>query len=334
MANDRIARGQPALYMMTPDLLDHLRAAYRQDAALPYTQLFEQVRNAPFLILDDLDASNRTAWAEEKLFQLLNHRIQAALPTVVLTTVDPALLDGTVGNLLARLPGAARYCLDSGSPVQAKGGYRQIGGMTLDRLERFSFENFRIEGRNLGTKEAENLELVRAVAHDWALEPRGWITFVGETGTGKSHLAAAIVLERLRQGDRVVFAIVPDLLDHLRRAYSPDNAETYDEMLDALRGADVLVLDDLGAHSTTPWAQEKLYQLFSYRYIQALPTVITTNLNPDELDARLASRLLDHQQNKIYRMVAPDYRTGTRPRSVSEDTPRRRRPSAWDKPRW
>ena len=44
LANDRIARGKAALYVVAPDLLDHLRAAYRKDADVPYPHLFEQVR--------------------------------------------------------------------------------------------------------------------------------------------------------------------------------------------------------------------------------------------------------------------------------------------------
>ncbi len=334
MANDRIARGQPALYMVAPDLLDHLRAAYKADAGIPYPALFEQVRNAPFLILDDLDASNLTAWADEKLFQLLNHRENSGLPTVVLCSKAPDALEGTMGSLLGRIPRVQQFRVDGEmEPSSGAGAYRQIGGMTRDRLERFTFERFRVEGRGLTQEDADSLQLIRSVLRDWAQEPQGWITLMGPTGTGKTHLAAAIVLERLARGDGVFFAVVPDLLDYLRRTYSPDNPETYDEVLDALRGVDLLLLDDLGAHSTTPWAREKLYQLFSYRYLQSLPTIITTNVAPDDLDPRLASRLFDHQQNKVYEIDTRDYRTGTPARPIRDTAPKRR-PSAWDTPRW
>ena len=90
-----------------------------------------------------------------------------------------------------------------------------------------------------------------------------------------------------------------------------------------------------------PGRSEKLYQIFSYRYINELPTVITTNLNPAELDDRLASRLLDTQLGLVYRIKAPDYRSGGQPgarppASTRSDTrkPANKRGSAWDKPRW
>ena len=57
----------------------------------------------------------------------------------------------------------------------------------------------------------------------------------------------------------------------------PASATTFDERFDQVRNAPLLVLDDLGSQSNTPWAQEKLYQIFNHRYNAKLPTVITTN---------------------------------------------------------
>ena len=57
-----------------------------------------------------------------------------------------------------------------------------------------------------------------------------------------------------------------------------------------------LILDDLGAEASTPWAEEKLYQIFVERHEALLPTVITTALSVDELEdakPRLGSRLMD-----------------------------------------
>ena len=332
IANDRIGRGRAALYLVAPDLLDHLRAAYRTDADVPYPHLFEQVRNAPFLILDDLDATNPTHWANEKVFQLANYRTTAGLPTVLLATSRPKdalrralpMLDRT--DLLEVHELAEHSAADG--PGSPGGPYREIGGMSRARLQRFTFDTFRLQG-HLSREEAESLDLVRTLVRDWAGAPAGWIILQGPTGTGKTHLAAAAARERLAAGESVFFAVVPDLLDHLRRAYRPDNPETYDDVFDALRSTHLLVLDDLGAHSTTPWAEEKLYQILSYRHLQEKPTVITTNASADDLDPRIASRIQD-RQTKIYRLESPDHRTGQRPRNV----PPRRRPTAWDKPRW
>jgi DNA replication protein DnaC len=52
------------LFVVVPDLLDHLRAAYNPDSEVGYDRLFEQVRNAPVLVLDDLGTQSATAWAQ------------------------------------------------------------------------------------------------------------------------------------------------------------------------------------------------------------------------------------------------------------------------------
>ena len=336
IANQRIRSGAAALYVVVPDLMDHLRAAYKKDADIPYPRLFEQVRNAPFLVLDDVDATNPTDWATEKIFQIASSRITLRLPTVLIGSGEPKGLIKQAVDLARGANAVTHVTLDS--PLAPGGSasdrrYREIGGMSRDQLQRYTFDSFHLQGR-LSEKEGQNLELVRAMVQRWAHDPQGWLALMGPTGTGKTHLAAAAARERLTAGDSVFVAVVPDLLDHLRRAYRPDNPETYDEVFDALRSADLLVLDDLGAHSTTPWAEEKLYQLLSYRYLQSAPTVITTNMKPDDLDPRLASRIFDHQLSQIYELDARDFRTGTPPRPIAPRSQPRRRPSAWDKPRW
>jgi len=58
-----------------------------------FEQLFDQVRNTPLLILDDVDTGSGSPWAKEKLFQVVNHRFNASLPTVFTTTTKPQQLD-------------------------------------------------------------------------------------------------------------------------------------------------------------------------------------------------------------------------------------------------
>ena len=57
-----------------PDLLDHLRATFAPGSDVSYDELFETVAIAPLLVLDDLGTQSSTQWAQEKMFQILNHR--------------------------------------------------------------------------------------------------------------------------------------------------------------------------------------------------------------------------------------------------------------------
>jgi DNA replication protein DnaC len=183
------------------------------------------------------------------------------------------------------------------------------------------FENF---------NDATNLSLHHAAQEAWnfAGMPEGWLVLAGVVGCGKTHLAAAIKNERDKHGGQTLFKTVPDLLDYLRATYAPDSNVTYDRGFDAIRNAEVLILDDYGAHSSTPWAEEKLFQLLNHRFNARLPTVITTNQPLDRTSAtsgapsqelRILSRLLDPDLSRVCRIDAPRYKgpqpTGRQPRS-------------------
>jgi DNA replication protein DnaC len=148
----------------------------------------------------------------------------------------------------------------------------------------------------------------------YARRPDGWLTLLGSYGVGKTHLAAAIALESLERGEGVLFTVVPDLLDHLRTTFSPQSTIAFDEQFDLLRSAPLLILDDLGTESATPWAREKLYQLINHRYNYRLPTVITSNLKPDAIEPRIYSRLCDPAYGVLLPITASDYRRRPSPR--------------------
>jgi DNA replication protein DnaC len=133
----------------------------------------------------------------------------------------------------------------------------------------------------------------------------------GPYGCGKTHLAAAIANALADKGNPPLFIMVPDLLDHLRATFSPSSAVSYDHRFDEIRTAPVLVLDDLGAQTASPWAREKLHQLFNYRYSAELPTVITVAVDMlESIDERLRVRLLDERICTIVPITAPAYHGG------------------------
>jgi DNA replication protein DnaC len=158
------------------------------------------------------------------------------------------------------------------------------------------------------------------VALTYARDPYQWLVLIGDFGCGKTHLAAAIANHALTELNmRPVFAVVPDLLDYLRSTFSPSAEMRYETRFDTIRGADLLILDDLGTENTTPWAREKLFQIVNHRYMERLPTVITTNAPPDKIEGRIRSRLFDVGLSTTVFMEAADYRTqGLDLRSMSK----------------
>jgi len=310
IANQRISLGYPALFMVVPDLLDHLRASYdASDDDLGFDQLFEQVRNAPLLVLDDIDSASGSPWAKEKLLQVVNHRFNVGLPTVFTTTTRPQELDERL---------ATRLCDEALSRVlvidgAGRAGYSQVGGMTRERLAELQFRNFDVRAPGIRSEERESLESALRASMAFAEDPRGWLTLQGPNGCGKTHLACAIANRALANGMGVLFAVVPDLLDYLRASFAPGKEAPYDELFDRVRNADILILDDLGAQATTQWAQEKLYQVVNYRHVAGLPTVVTTDQPLEALQAahpRIVARIADPHAGAILVVLAPHYRLG------------------------
>ena len=178
--------------------------------------------------------------------------------------------------------------------------FRQLSH--LGPLQHKNFGNFDLrKGSSAFSRDA--LQVAHRVTQEFAAEPNGWLVLTGPSGTGKSHLAAAITNAILDRQEGALWVFVPDFLDHLRTTFNPQSEVSYDELFATVRDAPVLVLDDLGAQSTSPWAEEKLYQILSHRYDARKPTVITTSKLIDTFDGRLRSRLLDTDLSRIVNVV-------------------------------
>jgi DNA replication protein DnaC len=311
IANDRLQRGHPVLFVVVPDLLDHLRATYRPTSEVAYDERFEQVRTAPLLILDDLGTQSTTPWAQEKLYQIINYRYNERLPTVVNTNCELEEIDL---RLRSRLVDPQLTTLvhirapDYRRPGKEDTSQSELSSLHLHHEQ--TFGNFDLRIHELPADERENLKQAFFNAQEYAQNPQDWLVFTGTFGCGKTHLAAAIANYRVSQGHSVLFVVVPDLLDHLRATFSPDSLISYDKRFEEVRTVPLLVLDDLGTESATPWAREKLFQLFNYRYNARLPTVITMEKSVEELEEtnpRLSSRMLDISRCTVFAIIAPSY---------------------------
>ncbi len=315
IANQRIAAGQPALFINTPDLLDHLRAAYSPSSETGYDERFDQVRNASLLILDDFGSQSNTEWAQEKLYQIFNHRYNNRLPTVITTNEELESIEIRVRSRM--VDPSLTQIIHIAAPDFRRAGVDQEQSdlSTLNLHGDKTFDSFDLRQQELPRGQAENVRRAFDTAKAFANEPRDWLVFNSMAyGNGKTHLAAAIANQVTNSGEPVLFVVVPDLLDHLRATFNPASGARLDKRFDEVKTAPLLVLDDLGTESATAWAREKLYQLFNYRYNARLPTVITTATKIDELEPRLASRMLDGSRCTFFVLEAPSYRGGTRRR--------------------
>lgn len=224
------------------------------------------------------------------------------------TTLAVPITDPNFGRLI--------HCVCKLQEIEERNFTELTRWSNLDAFSDKVFERF--DAQVPGVDEA------LAVARQYAQTPDGWLLLMGNCGCGKTHLAASIALEVTRQHNlKALFTIVPDLLDHLRSTYHPTSPISYDERFEQVRSVALLVLDDLGTESPTPWAQEKLFQIINHRYNEKLSTVFTSNVDLDYMDYRIRSRLLDRRLCRHVYIEAADYRQ----RDVPQRRPNGARPS-------
>jgi DNA replication protein DnaC len=307
-ANYAVSMGVPTLFLTVPDLLDTLRFAYDSEDTT-FEARFDEIRNASLLVLDDFGTQNATGWAQEKLFQIINYRYINRLSTIVTSNL---LLDEIEPRIRSRLADPDLVTQVRITAPDYRRPMIEAGHLALSSLDLHSSHNF----ESFSLRKDENLDAAASRAlrdafessRDFSEKPQGWLVLSGEYSSGKTHLAAAIANERARLGDPPLFIMVPDLLDHLRATFAPSSQVTFDRRFDEIRTAPLLVLDDLGTQSMTPWVREKLYQLFNHRYNAELPTVITVASDAlKEMDARLVASLRDARLCKIVSLPGPPF---------------------------
>ncbi len=207
--------------------------------------------------------------------------------------------------------GKLTLCSCRQSQVARAASARLFEMSNLSELTHMVFENFDPRGRiGIAPVQADSLERAYNHARHFAENLNGWLLLQGAYGCGKTHLAAAIANFVVNLGVPTLFITVPDMLDALRFSYN-DPDSSFEERFEEIRRIKLLILDDFGTQNATNWAQEKLFQILNFRYINRLPTVITTNLGLSEIEGRIRSRLRDPDLVTRMQILAPDYRNPT-----------------------
>ena len=170
---------------------------------------------------------------------------------------------------------------------------------------------FKFMGATLGNFEPVSgvLEALSA-AQDFGEGKLTTLVLVGPTGVGKTHLAVGAGRQRAMAGGdpRLLFFNVPQFLDRIRATYG-GKAENEAAIMDEAQGWPVAIVDDLGAQRDTPWACERIYCVVDARYCGDLATVVTPNVQPDEWESRVRSRLMDRRGARVVYIKAADYRS-------------------------
>ena len=118
------------------------------------------------------------------------------------------------------------------------------------------------------------------------------ILIVGNMGTGKTHIAYAIVNSMCAQYD-VEYTTIKEIIDNIRNSWK-DSADKYDyEIVNRYKTVPLLIVDEIGVQYGTESERIELFDIFDSRYKDMLPIIAISNLNRQQLADTLGARIID-----------------------------------------
>lgn len=161
------------------------------------------------------------------------------------------------------------------------------------------FDNFKLDyypdGAGISPRRRMEsvLDYCKAYAEDFSLRSPSLLLY-GKTGLGKTHLSLAIAGKTVEAGYGVIYMTAQNLFNRLEREkFGRGDGENTEQ---AILDCDLLIIDDLGSEFSTQLTVSALYNIVNCRGLEEKPTIISTNLIPDELkntySDRIASRIL------------------------------------------
>ncbi|HUO85109.1 MAG TPA: ATP-binding protein [Thermoanaerobaculia bacterium] len=157
----------------------------------------------------------------------------------------------------------------------------------------------------------------REFVDEWPT-PRSGLLLMGGCGTGKTHLAVAILREiiEIDKPGKLLFINFQDLIQEIQASFDSDQSARKSEILRPVLGADLLVLDELGSQKPTNFVQDTLYSIINSRYNDQGLTIFTTNYldesqrSEETLETRIGKRLRSrlHEMCRTVMIEADDYR--------------------------
>lgn len=178
-----------------------------------------------------------------------------------------------------------------------------------------TFSNYIVTGRQPSVAElyntaftyTKNFETVRN-------QPNNWIALMGEPGAGKTHLLSATTNNLITKGVGCLYFQHAEGMTELMDSFNKSGEESIAEKLRELKRVEFLFWDDLWKVSQggkiSPFEIKKTFEVLNYRYLEGLPTAISTEHTPEQLlgiDKAIASRIIERARGHMKTVEGIEY---------------------------
>jgi DNA replication protein DnaC len=127
------------------------------------------------------------------------------------------------------------------------------------------------------------------------------IAFLGQVGSGKTHLSIAIANELMKKNIGVLYMQYREAIIQLKQCIMDE--ENYNREIDKYKNATVLLIDDLYKGKTTDSDRNIMFEIINYRYLKSSPIIVSSELTVDaiiDIDEAIGSRIVEMCKGHIF----------------------------------